>query len=54
MIQYTNRGVGLIPPRMRFNCRPEISVFTLRSKHVSAPNFELLHNCDWKNRATYR
>jgi predicted MPP superfamily phosphohydrolase len=31
MIQYTNRGVGMIPPRVRFNCRPEITVFTLRA-----------------------
>lgn len=31
MIQYTNRGVGLIPPRLRFNCPPEITVFTLRA-----------------------
>jgi len=31
MIQYTNRGVGMISPRVRFNCRPEITVFTLRA-----------------------
>ncbi len=30
MIQYTNRGVGMIRPRVRFNCRPEITVFTLQ------------------------
>jgi uncharacterized protein len=30
MIQYTNRGVGTINPALRFNCRPEITVFTLR------------------------
>jgi predicted MPP superfamily phosphohydrolase len=29
MIQYTNRGVGTIAPPIRFNCRPEITVFTL-------------------------
>ncbi|NMB89633.1 MAG: metallophosphoesterase [Chloroflexi bacterium] len=29
MFQYTNRGLGTIPPRVRFNCRPEITVFTL-------------------------
>ena len=28
MIQYTNRGVGMVPPAVRFNCRPEITVFT--------------------------
>ncbi|MEO8606899.1 MAG: metallophosphoesterase [Chloroflexota bacterium] len=31
MIQYTNRGVGTINPAVRFNCRPEITVFTLRA-----------------------
>lgn len=30
MIQYTNRGLGMIEPRVRFNCRPEITVFTLQ------------------------
>lgn len=29
MIQYTNRGLGMFPPRLRLNCRPEITVFTL-------------------------
>ena len=29
MIQYTNRGVGMIPPAVRFNSRPEITVFAL-------------------------
>ena len=31
MFQYTNRGVGMVPPYIRFNCRPEITVFTLES-----------------------
>lgn len=31
MIQYTNRGVGTIYPPVRFNCRPEITVFTLEA-----------------------
>ena len=31
MIQYTNRGVGTILPSIRFNCRPEITVFTLHA-----------------------
>jgi len=31
MYQYTNRGVGMVPPNIRFNCRPEITVFTLDS-----------------------
>jgi predicted MPP superfamily phosphohydrolase len=29
MLQYTNRGVGMISPRIRLNCRPEITVYTL-------------------------
>ncbi len=31
MLQYTNRGVGMVKPRVRFNCRPEITVFTLET-----------------------
>jgi uncharacterized protein len=31
MIQYTNRGVGMSGLPFRFNCRPEITVFTLQS-----------------------
>ena len=34
MIQYTNRGVGMIPPPVRFNSRPEITVFTLSVQHL--------------------
>ena len=29
MFQYTNRGVGMIDPPVRFNCPPEITLFTL-------------------------
>jgi predicted MPP superfamily phosphohydrolase len=29
MYQYTNRGVGMISPQVRVNCRPEITVFTI-------------------------
>jgi predicted MPP superfamily phosphohydrolase len=29
MLQYTNRGVGMASLAMRFNCPPEISLFTL-------------------------
>jgi uncharacterized protein len=29
MVQYTNRGIGMISPHVRFNCRPEITLFTL-------------------------
>jgi hypothetical protein len=29
---YTNRGVGMVQFPIRFNCRPEITVFTLRAK----------------------
>ncbi|NJM42264.1 MAG: metallophosphoesterase [Anaerolineae bacterium] len=28
---YTHRGVGMITPQVRFNCRPEVALFTLRS-----------------------
>ncbi len=31
MFQYTNRGVGMTFPTVRFNCRPEITLFTLES-----------------------
>jgi predicted MPP superfamily phosphohydrolase len=26
---YTNRGVGVITPPVRFNCRPEVTLLTL-------------------------
>jgi uncharacterized protein len=32
MIQYTNRGIGLVKLYARFNCRPEISIFDLVSR----------------------
>jgi uncharacterized protein len=31
MLQYTNRGVGTTQPHIRINCRPEITVFTLKA-----------------------
>jgi predicted MPP superfamily phosphohydrolase len=31
MWQYTNRGVGMARLEVRFNCRPEVTVFTLES-----------------------
>jgi predicted MPP superfamily phosphohydrolase len=31
MIQYTNRGLGMVFPYVRFMCRPEITLFTLNS-----------------------
>lgn len=31
MALYTSRGVGVVTPRVRFNCRPEITAITLRS-----------------------
>jgi uncharacterized protein len=31
MIQYTNRGLGSSGIPIRFNCRPEITIFTLRT-----------------------
>jgi uncharacterized protein len=32
MIQYTNRGLGMVEPYGRFGCRPEITLLTLRSR----------------------
>jgi predicted MPP superfamily phosphohydrolase len=29
MVLYTNRGLGMVKPQVRFNCRPEITVFEL-------------------------
>ncbi len=31
---YTNRGLGLVRPAVRLNCRPEITLFTLRAGQV--------------------
>jgi uncharacterized protein len=31
MTQYTNRGIGMLQPHVRFNCRPEITVYTLEA-----------------------
>jgi predicted MPP superfamily phosphohydrolase len=31
MLQYTNRGLGFVDARLRFLCRPEITVLTLKS-----------------------
>ena len=28
---YTHRGLGMVSPQVRFNCRPEVAAFTLRS-----------------------
>lgn len=28
---YTNRGLGMVPPKVRINCRPEITVFTFET-----------------------
>jgi predicted MPP superfamily phosphohydrolase len=32
MFQYTNRGLGMIDPPVRFNCPPEITIFTLEGQ----------------------
>ncbi len=32
MVQYTNRGLGVIQPRPRFGCRPEITTVVLRAE----------------------
>ena len=34
MTLYVNRGVGMVKPYVRFNCRPEITLFTLRAPAV--------------------
>ncbi len=31
MILYANHGLGMLPPRVRFMCRPEITLITLRA-----------------------
>jgi uncharacterized protein len=35
MIQYTNRGLGSSGIPIRFNCRPEITIFTLNSRSLA-------------------
>ena len=32
MLLYTTRGLGMLPPRLRFLCRPEITVIELRAR----------------------
>lgn len=32
MIQYTSRGIGMVSPQVRFNCRPEIALLTLAAQ----------------------
>jgi predicted MPP superfamily phosphohydrolase len=34
MIQYTNRGVGVVSPFVRINCRPEVTVFDLHAQSI--------------------
>ena len=36
MMLYTNRGIGTVDARLRFLCRPEITILTLRSPGVAA------------------
>ena len=33
---YVNRGIGLIPPAVRFNCRPEVTLVCLRGASTQA------------------
>ncbi len=35
MFLYTNKGLGMVIPRIRINCRPEITVFNLHSPKSS-------------------
>ena len=39
MYQYTNRGVGTGGINVRFNCRPEITIFTLKTADLSGNAF---------------
>ena len=34
MLQYTNRGLGMTEPHIRFNCRPEITFITLQPEQA--------------------
>lgn len=34
MLLYTNRGVGMVAPHYRFNCRPEITLFSLEASQA--------------------
>jgi len=36
---YTNRGLGVIEPPLRFNCRPEVTMLTLRRAGGALPDF---------------
>jgi hypothetical protein len=36
MYQYTNRGLGTASPHVRFNCRPELTIFTLQPERHAA------------------
>ncbi len=31
LVHYTNRGIGMLSPRVRLNCRPEIAIFELHA-----------------------
>jgi predicted MPP superfamily phosphohydrolase len=42
MYQYTNRGLGTSSFQLRLNCRPEITVLTLRSPFSSGPKADRL------------
>lgn len=33
MFQYTNRGVGMLDPAVRFNCPPEVTIFVLEGQN---------------------
>jgi predicted MPP superfamily phosphohydrolase len=37
MLLYVNRGLGMARLKVRFNCRPEITVITLRAGGVGQP-----------------
>jgi predicted MPP superfamily phosphohydrolase len=57
MTLYTNRGLGVLPPRFRFLCRPEITVFELDSGRPYSPYLALtltplLGLLSWCSRST--
>ena len=40
MIQYTSRGLGTNSFRLRINCKPEITIFTLKTTKKKKINVE--------------
>ena len=49
MVQYTNRGVGMIRPYGRLNCRPEITLIGLRASAIRIANHLSLGGRIWRH-----